>query len=173
MLMIKTLCFNPCSYGSFVLTRLNIQTCIFQWFCIHFAFWFLYSIDSKSILFHVNFAFFRNLYRYIHIEISVFQCYIQTEMKKTASAIINNCVSIYNYSIRSCIFQLIRFYIYFCFDQYISLSCSAYSLKSARHSCLPSSVSLRTDSSVMSVFMKWYMKSSRNPMASASSGLQP
>ena len=30
--------FNPCSYGSFVLTRLNIQTCIFQWFCIHFAF---------------------------------------------------------------------------------------------------------------------------------------
>ena len=77
-----TICFNPCSYGSSVLTRLNIQILIFQWFCILFAFCFLYSIDLKSILFHVNFAFFRNLYRYIHIEISVFQCYIQTEMKK-------------------------------------------------------------------------------------------
>ena len=36
--MFYSLGFNPCSYGFFVLTRLNIQTCIFQWFCIHFAF---------------------------------------------------------------------------------------------------------------------------------------
>ena len=130
--------FNPCSYGSSVLTRFNIRTCIFQWFCILFAFCFLYSIDLKSILFHMNFAFFRNLYKYIHIQISAFQCYIQTEIKKTASAIVKLYASSYYYIIRSCIFQLIRFYIYFCFDQYISLSCSAYSLNSARHSCLPS-----------------------------------